>query len=304
MKIKVSFLLILLLVVSSCSKDTETRLFKAGLFNSLISTSKLDIIEADLLNTNTAIKRPPFAWKPLFVATVEDKRGASPLCFFYRTPHRDLLGELRLVPLKNLKECRAVVDPAGEFALASLSDISELKLFKGGRDLSDEEIALEFLYHGEKIRIQIPFYNLQQKKAFKRFSSAAKKSLLTGVRIKTDIALTDSEIISSKSLLPIAKDAPTICHRVDSECKEVSPNICNRCQYGWFPGASGVSCKGGGTKYCRPNTCGEKGMPACPRGLNHRTYKSEDVCMPDSPNAFCRDGLRVVCNERKELICL
>ncbi|MCK5883208.1 MAG: hypothetical protein KAG61_05930 [Bacteriovoracaceae bacterium] len=299
-----SVLIILTFLFLSCSKEKQFNLFKAELFNTLITSSQLQLVEPERADSNVVIVRPPLTWVPLFKVTVEEKRGRGELCFFYRTPHRKVKGILKLVEVEYGQRCRTVLDPLGEISIASIEGVSDLLLFTKKGTFSGAEITLTFIHNDINRSLSLPMYNMSKAIPLKRFSGSGRSRPINGISISSDLPLLDKNLHKGDSLLLQKNGEAISCHRVSSDCETVDPNICNRCRYGWFPGASGISCPQGGTKYCRPNQCGERGMPACPRGIEHRRYKIEDICIADSPAAFCRAGLRVICTAKKELICL
>ena len=94
------------------------------------------------------------------------------------------------------------------------------------------------------------------------------------------------------------------CHRVDGACRDVLPNRCHLCRYGYFEVVD-YSCPQGGTKFCGLEQCGMRGHPACGLGLSwvHGVFK-ETPCRDNSPAGFCLAGLHQVCDENNILICL
>lgn len=90
-----------------------------------------------------------------------------------------------------------------------------------------------------------------------------------------------------------------ICEEVDDECN-VKKSQCNQCKNGFYPVIKSA-CQKKYTKRCGPSNCGNSGWPACIRGYVASKYKL-DYCINDSPLAFCRPGLKVLCIDG-ELVC-
>ncbi|MDA9793045.1 hypothetical protein N9B72_00530 [Bacteriovoracaceae bacterium] len=102
-----------------------------------------------------------------------------------------------------------------------------------------------------------------------------------------------SFLVSHKDLL--------ICHDFNRDCSERVKNKCKLCQYGWFSGAASM-CHGATVKYCGVSRCGQRNMPACPRGEKHSDIVALQGCQNDSTSGFCEQDLIIVC-ENGQLYC-
>jgi hypothetical protein len=86
-------------------------------------------------------------------------------------------------------------------------------------------------------------------------------------------------------------DGKTIrCHKVGDDCQSEGEYKCHLCRYGWFE-VIRSNCKTKRDKYCGIDRCGQKGFPACVRGVN---YKS----------GFCGPGLVLSRDGDKNQVCL
>ena len=69
-----------------------------------------------------------------------------------------------------------------------------------------------------------------------------------------------------------------VCHDPKSEFR------CDKCKYGWYEGIS----KEGVIRFCGEDRCGERGMPACPRGItfiNNNRYECYENSKLSAPCA-------------------
>ncbi len=90
------------------------------------------------------------------------------------------------------------------------------------------------------------------------------------------------------------------CYRIDDKCDVIQKNNCDACPKSVLNIVEN-NCFNDYSKVCSDKSCGEKDQPACIRGRASTDYKL-NYCIPDSPIAFCREGLRVFCEEDR-LIC-
>lgn len=101
-----------------------------------------------------------------------------------------------------------------------------------------------------------------------------------------------------------SKGKTKVCHDFNSKCVETVPFECDQCRYGWFS-VVGRGCEAGTRKFCGVDRCGNKNEPACQRGFIHKRLKSKnDVCSPESTTAYCKNGLQLMCNSQKILVCI
>ncbi len=91
-----------------------------------------------------------------------------------------------------------------------------------------------------------------------------------------------------------------ICFDVKEDCELSKKNNCHLCPSGVQNIVTSL-CPGVYKKICSDQNCGDKGEFACPRGIKSTMYLGE-LCIPDSPVAYCRKPHRVIC-QNNELIC-
>ena len=95
------------------------------------------------------------------------------------------------------------------------------------------------------------------------------------------------------------------CHKIDPTCRTEGEYSCDECRFGFFESVGNKRCLGGGVKFCNPNKCGEKGWPACLRGLQFSTSSKLPVgCQEGSINGYCKKGLNTFCDSDGVLVCL
>ena len=83
------------------------------------------------------------------------------------------------------------------------------------------------------------------------------------------------------------------CQSVNDDCQR-SASTCDQCRFGFFEVSNG--CVQGGPRYCGVDLCGEKGMPACPRGSLYQNGEVTQMdCRTDQSFVFCQKGLRIRC---------
>ena len=97
----------------------------------------------------------------------------------------------------------------------------------------------------------------------------------------------------------ILKNGDT-CFDVKESCELSENDNCHLCPSGVQNIVTSL-CPGIYKKVCSDQDCGGKGEFACPRGIKSTLYLGE-LCIPDSPVAYCRRPYRVIC-QNNELIC-
>ena len=90
------------------------------------------------------------------------------------------------------------------------------------------------------------------------------------------------------------------CYQVNDQCEVLKKNDCDICPKSVL-NIIDSNCKKDFSKICADFGCGGINQPACIRGWSATNFKL-DYCIPDSPIAFCKPGLRVFC-ESQRLIC-
>ncbi len=256
----------------------------------LLSTYQMTWLQKDdlpdSLSKSTPLSRPPAAWVSLIEFRRWNRGGESRDCLIYRVPYKQKLGAIKLVELAANDSCSQLLDAEGMMPIAILEQVESFSIaFKS------PNLFLQWTVANTSHKVEIPLYNIQ-----------GPQTSIKGLTV-----LTDHPTYAIPKLLGALTDrygdqTATICHRVDENCISLSENNCSRCRYGWYSLAN-THCPQGATKICGINRCGSAGEPACPRGLEHRTYKLDYACIDDSPAAFCQQGLRVVCDGQKNLIC-
>lgn len=232
-------------------------------FDLEVRLSKSFKVNKDFVNKDGEIKGVPSSWVNILeVESVGDEKW----CLNYRIPFKGKLGILRL---SSAKKClNSVMDEAqyeiDKVKSLKLSAVKELVRLK----LNDKKYQFFRMTIGELVSFN---------------DRTSKTKNVIGPKFLND----------SKDIL--------ICHDFDKKCNEQTPNKCSQCQYGYFSGAAS-ECPGKVTKYCGISRCGERNMPACPRGNTHTDIVALTGCQNGSLSGFCQDGLIIVC-ENGQLYC-
>lgn len=125
--------------------------------------------------------------------------------------------------------------------------------------------------------------------------------LIDSTRLNFKISDNKNYLVSSSTLESnLDLNNGDICYQVDDKCKVIQKNKCDACPKS-FLNVVESNCFSDYSKVCSDKSCGEKDQPACIRGRVSTGYKL-NYCIPDSPIAFCREGLRVFC-EADRLVC-
>ncbi|WP_127716472.1 hypothetical protein [Halobacteriovorax sp. HLS] len=302
---KIKFLLILILLTSchfTYTKSEKEVLFSSELIKQFSFEHIIDI-NKNYIN-KSSINRPVGTW----VRLIETEN----ICLDYRIASSTIDGELRLSE-KNQK-CQDL--PVGEY-ISDLSSIRNLKIdFKTdtveGKKVRNANYGLTFSYDyiGEKKVYAIPMFNLKRSKYFdkvkyEKYDSYATHRWQKGLRINPEgrVKIRTSSWIGSSKNDYIHKKI-NFCHRVDSSCNEVIENTCDECLNNWIEVVD-YNCPTGSSKICAPLSCGQRGMPACPRGTFWKGITTMvDLCFTDSPAGYCDEGLSTICDENKILTCI
>ncbi|ATH09099.1 hypothetical protein BIY24_14445 [Halobacteriovorax marinus] len=302
---RVLFILILTLITSSCEhyfyKDKE----KVENFENFLKI-KLSFEEDFKWNSSFVngdpISRPVGSWQNL----LESKS----YCLNYRVPSPSNVGVLQVV---RKKEANCPVLPTNNEEM-SLQNINDLKVKFTTDHIKGKSIRnavfgfkLSFEYLKEKRELEFPLINRMRSGEFTqakmtKYSSSGTYRMNKGLRVTRDL---DKKMRSS--MWPgdwDLKESNQIlfCEKKNKDCKIQGESFCGECLYGWEYVVD-YNCSGGGSKVCSPVKCGQKGRPACPRGIAWSGIDARELCFDDSPAGFCESDLRVICAEDGILVC-
>lgn len=291
---KILSLLILFLLSFQQTVAKEASSFSDVLFNRIYLASKFVTELTDSLN-HSAIVKPPNTWVTLARFEVGDKK----YCLTYKVPY-DNLGTIEL------RQSGGACDHFNGMLIHKLTDVQDVMIFF--KEVENRHIALGsgdaftfyLLYEKDKqkMRIEVPLLEIKGAREFKRYSNVARSSFLRGASFRKD-PRTIFKDISGKYV----DEKSVLCHKVSKGCVDTGPNECDKCPNGWYEVVD-YNCKQGGTKFCAPSYCGDKGEPACLRGFEFTGTDRDDLCIADSPAGYCRPGLKTYCDENKILVCL
>jgi len=196
-------------------------------------------------------------------------------CLYFKMPTKEKGGILMIEENKNLNDCG---ETSGFKPKYEIEDVVQVKYF-----FEDEKLKLNFEvkegHQNKKITWSFPMININDgPSTFHKFLPEKKNKKLPLLTIITsnEAQFEDNRYKDFAS----SKGQVFRCRRLNSECQIAGEDLCEKCPYGSFP-AVGEECATDYDRYCGPNFCGEKGEPACPRGL--KTKESDD-------DGFCEEG--------------
>lgn len=301
-KIIVASLFVFMSLTIGCQKNNGTLPLIEALMNRWLSVHTVVDLTQGLISGEQGgqqeIARPPNAWIPLLEVKRWNKKGEARDCLLFKTPFKKQLGTLKLVELRAAEDsCAALPDPEGELAIAQFEQLEALWI-----KFKDSTIDLKFRIQGKESDYKILLYNVEKTKKYQLYANPLSERLIPGLIVLTDGAAYPVVPRMGELSDRYGDQSAKLCHQVDQNCISLTSNQCAQCRYGWYS-LPHNSCPQGGTKICGVNRCGNQGEPACPRGLQYRSYKMEFACIDDSNAAFCQQGLRVMCDGKRNLIC-
>ncbi len=241
------------------------------------------------------ITKPPNTW----VTLARFEVGQVRFCLTYKVPY-DNNGVIEL------RESGGACDHYSGSRIAYLDEVKDVKIFYTTKALHFDGLGgasaysfyLTYSRNNKKEKIEVPLIEIKGERDFKRYGNVGREKFLSGVSFRKDPKKIFSEI-SGKYI----EDKAQLCHKVSKNCIDTTPNECSKCPNGWYEVVD-YNCKQGGTKYCAPSFCGEKGEPACVRGYEFTGTNRDDLCIQGSPAGYCRPGLNTYCDDNKILVCL
>lgn len=332
------FLIFLLIFFSGCQNPLKEQkdlvdVFQAKLFTHLMSTYDVSILSEDLVNTRLSVDRPALGKVPLlqFKTLGFKGRNSRYFCLYYRVPYLKIekdterakeYGILKLIELDENEKC---VDQMEREPIFKLENIVDLKFFLSEREihLNEENKKIDPLTLVLKISmpsssyrktnfywIEAPLLNIEKSNFNKRsnFFSSSTKNYYHGefiVYSNLDSLLDDKtpeEVSIIKKDIVEWNENDNPCLRVDpASCMKLGENKCHLCRYQSFE-VSLTSCWDETLRFCGPNSCGEKGMPACQRRA--RDHSLDGLSLDEvGEYYFCRKDLSLFINSKKMIIC-
>lgn len=281
-------------LIFSCEKKVVTpdELFSLELKEVMANAQEVDFplfspFEAEVL------RDPVGAW--LTLLEIDSK-----YCLFYHTPLNEKSGTLRLNH-KTQSECK---ESFNEKVIIELDEVRNLKFVElPARDRklkAHQEWEVQGEYKGNFFSWRPYAFNLsppEEKGEPKKLSAFLDR----GLKMIPEYNQAKKGSYSKR----YADGETGFCHRVNENCEDVQEFSCLNCRYGHYEVVD-YQCPQGGSKICGPSRCGQRGEPACPRGVKHlQKEKSEVVICEKASNAgFCEEGLVTHCDEDNVLICL
>ncbi len=296
-------LITLLLILSSCNflyKDEE----RIQSFDNIL---KVKLTFENNFNGNSkfingkVIERPAGSWQRLL--TTEN------FCLNYKIPLSKKNGVLQLV--STLKDGSCPTLPTKKEVI-SIEGISNLKVKFSTDHIQGKPvrngifgISLSYKYNTKLRKLDITLPNKKRSQSYiksqlVKYSSSGTYRLDKGVRITKDSM---KRLRTSLWYGEWESKEITFCERKNNQCEIIGNSNCDECLYGWDYLVD-YNCSGGGSKACSPVECGQKGKPACVRGILWSGRDMRELCFDDSPAGFCQDDLRTICGEDGVLICI
>jgi hypothetical protein len=284
--------------------------FENTLLKYLPYTNKLSGVYLNL-NKDQEIKSPPNTWIRIFQARVFDELGtAKYYCVFYRVP-----GEKKGI-LRSILSGVECLENYQNGKLVDWTGVSHLKVWRPEFDrkilnntLKTGRFYLTGKNHERDFFIEIPLFNIAVKRELKRHSSALLPLMLKGAYV-TKKRLPKAQITKDELLGQFEDNyrdrSSVVCHEFSKDCNEIVSFRCDQCRFGWYSVVGISTCGGQMTRFCGVNQCGQRGMPACPRGYESAKRMNLDnfmLCYDGSPMGYCEAGLETVCDGRV-LVCL
>lgn len=245
-------------------------------------TSAVEVVERhEFYQNHEIIKKPKGAWQTLFGVIYRDKSLRTLKdCVYYRVPG-DEEGTLKIKTMYPSVKCEQHLFSAGD------QEWKELKAFQFA--ITPERISVQLtLPKFKNEKWQIPLFNIFTKKEPKILTSSAEYRSSKMIFLSQKIY--EGENIPPKTSTLNKND---LCHSISEICAEISPSICDQCPEGWYEIPNGCE---QGPKYCGRLECGQKGQPACRRGIKWQREEKEFACRVDDSFAYCAKGLSIQCN--------
>lgn len=280
-----------LLLLSSCMNFNKEKM-SVSEFDLKLSEEWIYATELlGLKNNGEVITRPPGFEQLVASITMPEKGGLNQKrqCFYYTVPYKEIVGQLKVMTLKNLEACAETSDK-GEIFLALLN-VNNLKV-----SFTQFKLLLEFDLEKGKNKIEIPMPNIEVGLVHEKYKALSEKSLKSGLkflRLNEDSFDFGSNKYLGKISDRFSRGTSIRCQQVNKNCENVGENRCGECRYGWYEVVD-FQCPQGGSKFCGQNHCGEKNEPACPRGVK---------VVPEEEAGICQSDLGPVLNVDKILVC-
>ncbi len=281
-------LLMLLFVLSGCLPvrklslpEAEMKLASEWLYAYSLEEFKLN---------DVVIERPPGISQLLFRMKIPVENGLAikTHCVYYQVPYKKITGKLSVEELKTDSACPETESGDSWF---SFEKINKLKV-----TLENSHLHFDFENEGKKISWAFLLANLEGNLIHDKYEPQKEKkwrSGLTFLRTDAETFLNQNNKYLGKLSDRMSNGTAIRCQQVDKNCNNVGEYRCDDCRYGWYSIVD-YNCPQGGSKFCGQNHCGEKGEPACPRGIK---------VVDESEAGICQSDLTAVMNADHILIC-
>lgn len=288
--IKMIKMILMILFITACKPHLSSQMSQFAELSTIdLSTSKT----FKLVSLQKDYNFPPYLWRKIW--------EAESTCLWYRTPAESEPGLIRLMDKKNCDDYTnspiLEVDGVHQFNLSLQNELQvSIHANQHDYDFKFSLTNIEEIIRGDEI--------INRLDAKDELSTAARLINGRSLRVYKNkfTQLQQYPKLGSLELSYQHKKA-IFCHRFDEQCNETKAFDCDSCLGGWSEVVSHRCDAGKTTKICGRDRCGEKGEPACPRGIHHM-IDEESFCFEGSRAGFCQDGLVTSCDENHVLICL
>lgn len=244
-------------------------------------TNAMKVVERhEFYANNEILIKPKGVWQTLFGVVYRDASlKVHKDCIYYRIPGEEA-GELKIKSLSEKSPCDSHIFESAEQTIKGIK-------------------ALQFSVSSSFLNVSITNSNFETEKwdipLFNVFEPPAPKPLMSSAEYRSPkmIFLTPYkglELARPEKNIPLP--VKTKCHDIGEDCKARGPSTCSSCAEGWYEIPNGCP---QGPKFCGQHACGQKGQPACRRGMKYQRQEKTFSCRDDDSFAFCAKGFRLSC---------
>lgn len=299
-------LFFILFILSSCNYLYKSSELVSNFENHLRLSFSLEsqFFENSAFTDGEVIERPPGSWQNLI--------SSEHYCLNYKVPISGREGILQLVDKGAENKCPAL--PTKK-EIYSLSGVSKLKIRYATDNIQGKSVrngiygvSMSYSFDGSIRSLSITLPNKLRSREYirsklQKYASSGTYRQDKGVRLTEVNKQRFMDSLWFGDFNPKENIQVNFCERKNDKCEVVGSSNCGDCLYGWEYVVD-YNCLGGSSKACSPVKCGEKGRPACPRGVIWSGRDMRELCFDDSPAGFCQDDLKVICGEDGVLICI
>ncbi len=340
MKIALLLLFFVLGNFASLADEQATlpeRLFVNKLLALWPSAMNIEKLSPRSINNGVPLVSPPLTWLNILRVEGIDFEGKGYAhCLYYLIPHHsdksglEQPGLLKVVSVDMEENCQ---DKFVRQSFAFLTGVEQLYVYltypgamdNQGRDLPANQLILKFFYSGKELEWHIPVYNIAtgflksptSPRLLQQWDLRAVYTQAPRYRpgVQLGPLLNNGKVLDAKALWhgSTLSKTESMCLVLDDQCQPKGPDVCHRCA-SFSLSANAFGCTSAFHRFCGIGKCGEREMPACPRGQHYLSTELDESGVPDKlisgvcsagfKSGICRPGLQPFCNENGVQICL